>query len=300
MIFRTPIEPKLRKVSAHFTSDFLQQAWRNDEGTRFYEVFFAAAFFLRLKKQPQRITLTHKKRILQVVIISVIVAILVAFFLELHFVDDWVGGVLVWNPKEAYLFSAWSGMGYRRTVVGFLATLVPAYFGASAPPNETRHSTIIFRITPAHIERYVAPDVAFRAYIPKDNTIYAWDGGPLWKWAGDHFERATPAEEREIIESQKLTMLSVAKDINDPNGWSVRSSLTGLPPKSEIDVSGKWTFLYVTLSDSDQEISVDVQIPGREREQILHAKSKLHVVTKREYLRAFRDGNPSSTINEDR
>jgi len=86
---------------------------------------------------------------------------------ELHLVDDWVGGVLVWNSEEAYLFSGWSGMGYRFRVMEFLAALVPAYFGASTAPDEKRGCTIVFRITPARIERYVVPDVGFKAYIPR-------------------------------------------------------------------------------------------------------------------------------------
>ena len=180
--------------------------------------------------------------------------------------------------------------------MGFLAALVPAYFGASAGPDESRHGTIVFRITPAHIERYVVPDVGFEAYLPKGKTIYAWNGGPLWKWAGDHFERAAPEEEREVIEIPKATMLSGGKDISDPHGWSVRNTLSGWPAKTEVDLGGKPIFFYVTLGDSNREISVDVQLPNRERKRILHAKSKFHLVGWREYERAFRDGNPSSTM----
>jgi len=215
--------------------------------------------------------------------------------LDLHFVDDWVEGELVWNSEEAYLFSGWSGLGYRFRVMEFLAALVPAYFGASTAPDENRGCTIVFRITPGRIERYVVPDVGFKAYIPKGKTIYAWSGGPLWKWAGDHFERATSEEEREVIEIPKATMLSVGKDISDPHGWSVRHTLSGWPAKSEVDIGGKPIFFYVALGDSNSEISVDVQLPNRERKRILHAKSKFHLVGRREYERAFRDGNPSST-----
>jgi len=239
--------------------------------------------------------LAYKKRIVQALTICIVVAIVGAFFAELHFLDDWVGGVLVWNSEEAYLFSSWSGMGYRHSLIGFLAALVPAYFGASAPPNESGHCTIVFRITPARIERYVVQGVVFRAYIPKGNMIYAWSGGPLWKWAGDHFERATQEEDREVIEIPGVTMLSIVKDISDPLGWSVRNSLTGWPSKSEVELKGKPTFFYVDLRDSNREIYVDVQLPGRERERILHAKSKLHLVARREYERLFRVASPSST-----
>lgn len=237
--------------------------------------------------------MAHKKRMVQVLAISAIVAIVGAFFFEIHFLDDWIGGVLLWNSDEAYLFSTWSGMGYRRTVIGFLAALVPAYFGASASPDESRHCTIVFRVTPTHVERYVVKDVAFRAYIPRGNMIYAWDGGPLWKWAGDHFERATHDEEHEIIEVPAATILSVAKDVSDPRGWSVKNSLTGWPAKSEIELKGKPIFFYMMLNDSNREVSVDVQLPDRERERILHAKSKLHIVSKHEYVRALQDGNPN-------
>ena len=236
--------------------------------------------------------MTYKRRIALAVVICAIVGV---FLFELHFVDDWVGGVLVWNSEEAYLFSGWSGLGYRFNVIGFLAALVPAYFGASTAPDENRGCTIVFRITPARIERYVVPDVGFKAYIPKGKTIYAWSGGPLWKWAGDHFERATSEEEREVIEIPKATMLSVGKDISDPHGWSVRNTLSGWPAKSEVDIGGKPIFFYVTLGVLNEEISVDVQLPNRERKRILHAKSKFHLVGRREYERAFRDGNPSWT-----
>ena len=62
--------------------------------------------------------MTYKRRIALAVVICAIVGV---FLFELHFVDDWVGGVLVWNSEEAYLFSGWSGLGYRFNVIGFLA-----------------------------------------------------------------------------------------------------------------------------------------------------------------------------------
>ena len=60
-------------------------------------------------------------------------------------------------------------------------------------------------------------------------------------------------------------------------------------------LGGKPIFFYVTLGDLNREISVDVQLPNRERKRILRAKSKFHLVGGREYQRAFRDGNPSWT-----
>ena len=42
-----------------------------------------------------RTTLAYKKRMVQVLAISVVVAIVEAFFFEIHFLDDWIGGQIV-------------------------------------------------------------------------------------------------------------------------------------------------------------------------------------------------------------
>lgn len=216
-----------------------------------------------------------------------IVFVVVIFFYPLYFIDDWVGGQLLWNSHEAYLFAGWSGMGDHYTPVGFLFAVIPAYFGASRPPNDARISTYVLRITPTSIERYVVPDITFRSYIPKDSTVYAWDGGPLWKWVGNHFERATPDEEQKVIEIPKVTILSAGKDFSDPHGWSVRNSVTGWPAKSEIELNGKPVVFFMTLQDLNREVSLDVQLPGGARERILHAKSRLHLVSRSEYKSKF-------------
>lgn len=39
-----------------------------------------------------RTTLAYKNRMVQVLAISVVVAIVEAFFFEIHFLDDWIGG----------------------------------------------------------------------------------------------------------------------------------------------------------------------------------------------------------------
>ena len=85
--------------------------------------------------------------------------------------DDSIGGTLLWNSHEAYLFSAWSGMGYHSSAAGTLVALIPAYFGVSRRPDDARHGTVVFRITAAGVERCLVPNVVFRAYIPRDKTI---------------------------------------------------------------------------------------------------------------------------------
>ena len=152
----------------------------------------------------------------------------------------------------------------------------------------------MFHITPTGIERYVAPDVAFQLYIPKDQTIYVWNGGPLWKWAGNHFDPATRDEQLQIIEIPKVTILSSAKDFNNQSGWSVRNSFTAWPAKSEMELSGKPIVFFMTLQDLNKDVSLDVQFPGAARERILHSKS-LHYVSNEEYQNQFGKGPKVNT-----
>jgi hypothetical protein len=241
--------------------------------------------------------LVNKKRLVQAGAFCFMMIVIAAFSVQLYFMDDWVGGVLLWNSHEAYVFSSWSGMGFHFTTAGFLVTLLPAYFGLSGPPDDSRHATTVFHITSTGIEKYVVPDVAFRAYIARDNVIYAWDGGPLWKWAGNHFELATQYEEETIIETPRLTVVTAAKDLSDPNGWSVKNALTSWPPKAQVDLSGKKIDFLMTLSDLNRKVTLDVQLPERPKERILHAESRLHLVSRSEYKRRFpeeqrTDGSP--------
>jgi hypothetical protein len=208
-------------------------------------------------------------------------------FYPVYFLDDWVGGTLLWKSNEAFLFSGWSGSGNHYTPFTLLVAYIPAYFGAIAPPDNLANSTTVFRITPESLKKYVIRGAGFRAYIPSGDTVYAWNGGPLWKWSIDHFERATADEEKKIIDGPGRTILPEAKDFSDSHGWSARHNLSGWPAKSEIDLNGKSVIFLMTLQNYNRDISVDVQLPGATRQRILHAESQMHVVSRSEYGRLF-------------
>ena len=207
-------------------------------------------------------------------------------FYPVYFLDDWVGGTLLWKSNEALLFSGWSGSGNHYTPFTLLVAYIPAYFGAVAPPDNLANSTTVFRITPESIKKYVVRSVGFRAYIPSGDTVYAWNGGPLWKWSIDHFERATPDEEKKIIDEPGRTILPEAKDFSD-SLWSVRHGLSGWPAKSEIDLNRKPVIFLTTLQNYGREISLDIQLPGAASQRILHAESQMHVIRRSEYKQLF-------------
>lgn len=130
---------------------------------------------------------------------------------------------------------------YHFTCAEYLLSHLPAYFGIPRTVDDNRLSMLVFRITPTAVERHVADpyqmDRGFLAYVPRGNTIYAYDGGAmLWKWAGTHFETLTLEEQRKLALDENP--FASKKDYTNVDGWSSRS-LANWPAKSEIALQGK-------------------------------------------------------------
>jgi hypothetical protein len=89
-----------------------------------------------------------KKRTSKFLAFIIVLTLIVFLSYPIYFIEDWVGGTLLWNANEAYLFSGWSGSGGRYTPFTLLIALVPAYFGAVADPKDKGNSTVVFHITP--------------------------------------------------------------------------------------------------------------------------------------------------------
>jgi hypothetical protein len=234
-----------------------------------------------------KVLIVKNKRIVQVTALCLVVLTILAFlFLELHFVDDAADGVLLWNSQEAYLFVGLSRDGYHLTAIHCLVALIPAFFGVPRARDDTRSFTIVFRVTPAGVEKHVVPDVGFRAYIPNGETIYAWDGGPLSRWAGTYFEKVDPDEPRRFLLDENA--LFSKKDFTDANGWSVRHSLRNWP--SEIELQGERVKFLTKINDwptTRKEVSLDIQLPSGTSQTVLRAKSWPHLVSKSEYDHTF-------------
>jgi hypothetical protein len=237
-----------------------------------------------------------KKSITQIVIVCIVALVALAFFFPLHFIDDWTDAVLLWNSHEAYLFAGLTRHGYHLTAFQSVLALIPGLFGASRPADDDRSFTLVFHITPTGIKEYVIPDQVFQAYIPTDNTVYAWDGGPLWKWVENHFERASQEEQERIVGNAQQTMLSSGKDFSDSNGWSARHSLTSWRTESQIMLGGTPIQFFMKLADSNNDVSLDAQLPGHAPERLLHARSKLHFVSGDEYAHTFRKTDANKAV----
>jgi hypothetical protein len=232
------------------------------------------------------------KRTIQALALSLVGLLIIALFFQLHLVRDSAeDGVLLWNSQEAYLFVGWGRSGYHLSCFEYLLAYVPAYFGVPRTVDDNRLSMIVVRITPTSIEQHVAEPYkmyrGFLAYVPRGNTIYAYDGSAtLWKWTGTHFETATLDEQRELALDEKT--LASKTDYTNVNGWSARHSFTARPAKSEIELQGKPLIFFTKVKDSGSEVSLDLQLPGRAPQMMLWTRNAWHLVSKSEYDRIFK------------
>jgi hypothetical protein len=233
-----------------------------------------------------------KKPRLMIAAVLCFIVLSVAFFRwEFHFAgDSAVDNVLLWNSEDAYLFVGWGRSGYHFTCAGYLFSHIPAYFGVPRTVDDNRLSMIVFRITPTAVERHVVEPYqmyrGFLAYVPRGNTIYAYDGGAmLWKWAGTHFETLTLEEQRKLALDENA--FASKKDYMNVDGWSSRSLATW-PAKSEIVLQGKPVTFFAKQVNSGEELLLELQLPGGTSQELLHVKRSFHVVSKAEYDRMFK------------
>ena len=222
-----------------------------------------------------------------------LIVLVIAFFRwELHFAgDDARDGVLLWNSREAYLFVGWGRSGYHFTCSEYLLSHIPAYFGISRTVDDNRLSMLVVRITPTGIERYVADPYqmyrGFLAYVPRGNTIYAYDGGAtLWKWAGTDFVNLSSQEQQRVAIDPNL--FSSREDYTDVDGWSLRRSLTRLPPEFKIELQGQPVTFLTKQKNSGEELLLELRLPGGISQELLHVKHSFHLVSKAEYDHMFK------------
>lgn len=116
--------------------------------------------------------------------------------------------------------------------------------------------------------------------------------GGLCRWAGDHFEPATPEEQQRLDGINHLTN----KDIDQGgDGWSKHSF--GVQPGNldsslTIEVGNDFR---LSLNDQvaktgDRSFSIDLLRPGRAAERIWNRDLHWGGVSKTEYQRVFRGG----------
>lgn len=233
----------------------------------------------------------NKKQLIQLAALVLIVYL--ACFMQLHLVRDEIkDGVLIWNSDEAFLFANWSRAGYHFSCIGYLAGYIPALFGVNHTYDDMRSSVIVIRITPNGTERLVTEreyvsdkgDHGFRAYFPLGQTIYAFDGGDPWKWAGTRFERVRTSEPYPI---KVVTESTTQQEFENVDGWSARRDVSSWPVRSSINLDNKPIAFFLTRDDSSANISLKLQLPNTVPQILLQVNNNLHLVRRSTYKSMF-------------
>ncbi len=128
-------------------------------------------------------------------------------------------------------------------------------------------------------------------YTPLEGRIYANypELGGLCRWAGDHFEPATPEEQRRLDGIGHLTNRDIA---HVDNGWSKRSVQVG-PGDSDdaftIEVGNDFRLSPSDLGgkNGDRILSINLLRPGHGPEKIWDVDLRSGRISRTEYQHVF-------------
>jgi hypothetical protein len=229
--------------------------------------------------------------------IAVLVASAVAGRSNVYMVLDGGDGRVLWNANEAYLFFGVRHIGHEVNILRFPWFLAKNYLGGVEDPGDDRGSLDVIRATSSGIEHHVQsveyspPGSGPDMYTPLEDRIYVNypARGGLCRWAGDHFEPATPEERQRLDNIGHLTN----KDIDHgENGWSKRSFQVepGDPNDTlTIEVSNNFRLSASDLGakNGDRILSINLLKSGNAPEKIWEVNLHWGKVSKAEYERVF-------------
>jgi hypothetical protein len=236
------------------------------------------------------------KRIVQV--LACLLFVYLTCFFRIYLVRDGIeNSVLLWDSEEAYLFANWSRVGYHFTCFEYLVGYIPALFGVNHSYDDIRSSTLVIRITPTGVDRYVAerdPEnpkgdpVGFLAYFPMGDCLFGFDGRDPWKCDRTRYTGQNPNDPVRAtgyIQAQQ-------RDFQAINGWSARHGLPGWPARSSIELDDKPIAFLLKVDNSRDEISLKVQLPNGAPLSVLHVDKNLHLVRRMTYEYMFEKPRP--------
>lgn len=242
-----------------------------------------------------------RNRIVPVAVIFATVLAALSLF-KVYYVGSGVGGTLLWNGDEAYIFLGLSERGYRLSYLGYLFEAVKEAFpfGASSPSD--KHSSVeVLRITPDTVQSYVADNInAGGMFDPFGKNVYTRDmnTGVLMKWSGKRFEPAGQEDQQAFEEASSAGNVPPGPRYDNAQGWSKRAVVGDIIEKSpnayvENDVKVAVTIGGVPLTFNmnsgyiDHQAYIDVSRPGEAPKRIWSLDERSRRVGSAEYERIF-------------
>jgi len=218
-------------------------------------------------------------------------------------INEGTGGFAIWNGNEAYFFVHVDRRGDWSRYLWFPWILFKEYiiggFAGAVIPDDGRAFLVVIHVTAGGIERHsvkVADFITdnsspiFEKYTPLEGHIYVLGPGLLlWRWTGDHFEKATQEEQKRLDGIHRLTDQDF---YNDANGWSRRVFYAD-PAEANFTMNVGEIRLLVnhqrTKDTKNGTLTIDLQRPGKASERIAVFENRQGNVSKAEYQHAFHD-----------
>lgn len=217
------------------------------------------------------------KRTVAAMLILVVASLAGASVLESYRIEESdTDAQLFWHADEAYLFVGTIRLGWRESYLRCLFDYVLALARVGVPPQDSKSSIAVFRITPTGVERHVVDNMKMPPFAVIDDHI----NSGKWRWNGDRFEPATADEGRRWV--AKMPPLEFSRI----DGWSKRSFLPIKAPadgrRLPFELGGQPVVLTV-YGESLFAITLDLQRPNRSPERLFSLNERPRFASKAEY-----------------
>jgi hypothetical protein len=225
--------------------------------------------------------LSTKKHALIFTLVGVLVV--VTLVIQLHFVSDHAGATVFQKGNEAYLFVGGGHTGWHCPALAYPVILALGYFGAVTEPSDKVSLSLVIRVSPQGVQRWMNQGVDVGALTPFQDGFYArCPGTMLCKWTESGFVRASPEEEKRI-EIDNLHRGSLDNKLI--NGWSTHALKVAPGDHFEVELGDN---LAISVKNHSEifgfpEVTIDLLRPGKAPENIYRADAKARLVSKTEY-----------------
>src|SRR5579883_3249613 len=160
---------------------------------RFHQLHLEQRVSIYVLQLGDAVPIRIRNTAVQVTVAFVAVLILIGAFFNIDFIRRDSGVAVRWNGSEADLFVYASVRGFETSYLLYPWSLAREFFYVPPPANHLNDWLIVFRITPAGIERHAVkpedrgPGSGPGELTPIDGQIYANYPaiGGLCRWAGD-------------------------------------------------------------------------------------------------------------------
>ena len=239
-----------------------------------------------------------RTRTIALVAVLIVLALAALRFRAYELVEG-IGGTVLWDDNEAYIFVATRHLGHNVAWLRLPWYLAKGYLGAVEYPDDDAGSLDVIKASSSGIEHHVLrieyqpPGSEPELYTPLEDQIYANYPrlGGLCRWAGDHFEPATPDERRRLDDIKYLTGQNIERN---KNGWSRRSFQVGFGDSDDafsVDVGSICRLFLIdrhAAVSGDRLFTIELLRAGHSRERIWETNVHSRMVTKGEYHRVFK------------